>query len=102
MTDLTPTPAEILTALERLPEEDRRQLFAEAKARGLLPRRSRGEYFAGRNSRIVALRQRGLTPGQIAKREGMTRNAVRHVLRRRRAGSANEMDALQTALARRE
>jgi hypothetical protein len=73
-----PNVANLIAAARQLTEADRRQLLKE-----LQPRRH-GERKPERNHFIVSEHQRGLTPGQIAKKIGMTRGAVRQVLRRRR------------------
>jgi hypothetical protein len=50
-------------------------------------RRLSGERFQARNDEIERLHQRGLKSGQIGKKLGMTRGAVKQVLRRRRQKS---------------
>jgi len=47
-------------------------------------RRLSTERFPQRNDEIERLHRRGLTPGQIAQDLGMSRDAVKQVLRRRR------------------
>jgi hypothetical protein len=88
----------VAAALALSPAEHRR-FVRRLKDAGALERRPRGERLKVRNDRIQAMHDRGLTPGQIAKREGMSRGAVRMVLRRRkRAGYADPACALTPEL----
>jgi len=102
MTLTSSTPYDsLLDALERLDGEDRWRFFASAKARGLLPRWSRGEYYRARNDEIVRLSQRGLTARQIGNLPSidMSRDAVLMVLRRRRKrADIGELSSPQIAL----
>lgn len=72
----------LVNAVASLTPAKRQRFFRQLKDRGILERPPRGEYRAERNERIRAKRRRGLSPGQIGKQEGMTRNAVRMVLYR--------------------
>jgi hypothetical protein len=74
--------ADILAAAERLDPRQQRRLIVRLKDLGILDRPRRGERYPARNRRIVTLYLRGLSPGQIGKRENMSRNAVRLTLRR--------------------
>jgi hypothetical protein len=51
---------------------------------GLLERHPRKELYEGCNTEIEALNRGGLSAGQIAKRFGMSKGAVKAVLRRRK------------------
>jgi len=73
---------DLAAQLAALPPSERRRLVRRLKDLGVLERRPRGERKSERNARIRAMSARHLSPGQIAKIEGMTRNAVRMVLYR--------------------
>jgi hypothetical protein len=89
---------ELAGRLAALPPSQRARLVRRLKDLGVLGRRPRGERFKERNDRIEARHDRGLSPGQIARQEGMTRNAVRMVLyRRKRARHAKRTCALRPA-----
>jgi hypothetical protein len=61
----------------------------------VIDRQPRGERKPVRNARIREKHSRGLSPGLIAKQEGMTRGAVRQVIRRsKRAGYVRPTCAL--------
>jgi DNA-directed RNA polymerase specialized sigma24 family protein len=72
--------AQLIDAALQLTEADRRALD-----KALYPRRYR-ERKRERNAFIVSEHRRGLSPGQIAKKIGITKGAVKAVLRRRREG----------------
>ena len=87
--------AELLDLFAALPPAEQRRLVRRLKDLGILDRQPRGERKAARNDRIRAKHARGLSPGLIAKQEGMTRGAVRMVLRRgKRAGYVGRTCAL--------
>jgi hypothetical protein len=68
--------AQIIKAVRQLTDAERWELD-----KALNPRRY-GERKPERNALIYSDHQRGLTPGQIARKIGMTRGAVKAVLRR--------------------
>jgi hypothetical protein len=67
-----------------LTRQQRPQFLRRLKDIGILSRTRRGERYPERNAQIRDLHARDLTPGQIGKLLGMTRDAVRQVLRRSR------------------
>jgi hypothetical protein len=71
-----------LATVAALTPAEQQRLIRRLKDRGILERRPRRERKAERNALIRADHGRGLTPGQIAGKLGMTRDAVRQVLRR--------------------
>ncbi len=89
--------AAVLADVAALSAAEQRHLFRRLRDLGMRERGQRGERKAERNDRIRALCARGLTPGQIGRLEGMTRYAVRKVLRRgNSAGYVREVYPLKT------
>jgi hypothetical protein len=67
-----------------LSHRDRQRFLRRLRDIGILTRTRRGERYPERNAAIRDMHARTLTPGQIAKLLGMSRDAVRQVLRRSR------------------
>lgn len=92
------TVADAIKILETLTPAERQRFLRKLRDKGILGRRPRGERKAERNERIRAQHARGLTPGQIAGLEGMSRDAVRKVLRRNNsAGYVGKTSPLKIA-----